>query len=358
MTIYTITPEHGFLATLPEDVLSDNLAHDITRGLPSAIAKGAEATARFLHDVPPVDMTQPTPAEVEIKHMLYGYLACAWVHGTGDTTIPASIAQSLVWLGAKLERPPMLAYAGMVLCNWRQKDSGTDFSPENVELRLRFTELIDETWFFRVHIAIEAQAGAMLTALSDARFAVATDNRQQVLSCLREMQAGLVKITQTFHRMPDLCDPDIYYQQVRPFLMGFGEQVVFAGVEHNPTPLRGGSGAQSSVVPALLAGLGIQHQSTALTHNLNDMRRYMPREHRAYIQSMVGHPLRDYCADYAPLRDAYNRVLQHLITFRRAHLYYARTYIFEKSTNPIGTGGTEYMGFLSKLIDETANQRL
>lgn len=358
MTIYTVTLERGFLANLPATALSDSLVDDITQGLPSAIERGAEATLLFLRDVPLVEKAEARHGELEIKHMLYGYLASAWVHGTDNLTIPPPIAQSLVWLSAQVDRPPMLAYAGMVLCNWKRLAMGDDFSPENLALHLRFTTLIDEAWFFRVHMAIEAQAGVMLAALSAARAAVATDDRQKVLTCLRDIQAGLVKITQTFHRMPDLCDPDIYYQQVRPFLTGFDERIVFGDVDPNPTPLRGGSGAQSSIVPALLAGLGIAHQSTALTHNLTDMRRYMPHEHRAYIQSMVGHPLRDYCAGYAPLRDAYNRVLQHLITFRRAHLYYARTYIFEKSTNPIGTGGTEYMGFLSKLIDETANQRL
>jgi hypothetical protein len=64
--------------------------------------------------------------------------------------------------------------------------------------------------------------------------------------------------------------------------------------------------------------------------------------------------LREYCKTRPHLADAYNHVLRQLMTFRRAHLYYARTYIFEKSTNPVGTGGTEYMAFLSKLIDETA----
>lgn len=358
---YAVTAARGFLLPfMPVNRIGDTRWQHIITDLPRATAMGSDATAQLLRDIPPLlDVASDDDYEtLELLHMLYGYAASAWVHGTGQSVIPAHIAEAFIQISARLKRPPMLGYTGMVLANWRLVDTVKGFVPDNIRLGVCFTDIIDEAWFFRVHIAIEAQAGAILHALLTTKATIAADDKQAVLSQLRTMQTGLVDITRTFHRMPDHCDPDVYYQQVRPFLMSFDEQVIFAGVTPNPSPLRGGSGAQSSIVPALLAGLGIQHQSTALTANLHDMRRYMPLQHQQFIIAMQNHPLRDYCAAYAPLRDAYNRVLQHLITFRRAHLYYARTYIFEKSTNPIGTGGTEYMGFLSKLIDETAEQRL
>jgi indoleamine 2,3-dioxygenase len=288
----------------------------------------------------------------------YGYWACAWVHGLGENRIPAEIAIPLSRLAACLERPAILSYAGMVLNNWQLVEPSKGFIPENIKLHWHFTHLIDESWFFRVHIAIEAQAGEMLHALETVREAIAEDAEHEVLVALRTMQKGFVQITKTFHEMPKLCDPDIYYQQVRPFLMSFDKDVIFEGVEPNPSPLRGGSGAQSSVVPAMLAGLGLDHAENELISNMSDMRRYMPKAHREFIASMAGHPLREYCKTRPPLVDAYNHVLRQLITFRRAHLYFARSYIFEKSTNPIGTGGTEYMAFLSQLIDETGKQFL
>lgn len=296
-------------------------------------------------------------ATLEMQFMFYGYLTCAWV-GLGNKTIPVAISQPLNILAEKLERPPMLAYAGMVLNNWRLKDKTIGFFPQNIELLFRFTDLTDESWFFQVHIAIEAQAGEMLRALVDVQDAIEAGDNQGVLVYLRQMQAGLVQITKTFHEMPKLCDPDVYYQQIRPYLMSFDDTVIFEGIYPNPTPLRGGSGAQSSIVPIMLAGLGIEHQSSQLTASLQDMQGYMPREHRQLIADMHDSQLRNYCQKHPPLKDIYNNVLRQLITFRRAHLYYARTYIFEKSTNPVGTGGTEYMSFLSKLIDETANQML
>lgn len=295
-----------------------------------------------------------TPLALERLFMLYGYFASAWIHGFSKSQLPVAIAQPFAALAKQVQRPPMLSYAGQVLSNWELKNPEEGFTPQNISLQQTFTNLVDESWFFRVHIAIEAQSGTMLHALSTVNMAIDAENDMAVLEVLRTLREGLVQITKTFHRMPDLCDPDVYYQDIRPYLMSFEKTVVFEGVQPNPTPLRGGSGAQSSVVPALIAGLNIEHESTELIHSLMDMQRYMPLEHRDFIQHMRQIRLRDYCKTRPHLADAYNHILRQLMTFRRAHLYYAKTYIFEKSTNPVGTGGTAFMSFLSKLIDETS----
>lgn len=370
-THWQITSDYGFLSPEPPQSLWDGnlpafvtttlkIQQDVTKNQPiSDILSGNKLNPNLdkILNVIKTDNQAQNQELFETMFMFFGYLASAWV-GMGNQTIPATITLPLLYLAEKVKRPPMLSYAGMVLNNWQLKDEHAGFTPENIDLIFRITDLIDESWFFRVHIAIEAQAGAMLRAMVDVQDAITEEDNQVVLAYLRTMQSGLVQITKTFHKMPELCDPDIYFQKVRPYLMSFGKDIIFEGVTPNPTPLRGGSGAQSSIVPAMLAGLGIAHQESELTASLQDMRPYMPREHRDVIQQMGESKLREYCQQHAPLRDAYNHVLRHLITFRRAHLYYARTYIFEKSTNPIGTGGTHYMAFLSKLIDETAKQML
>lgn len=366
---WAVRSDHGLLSSVEPETLwktLDTLLPSSLLPILQAVNAG-QALQAILTDYPLTNIdnsdlcSEPyanfTESQQEMIFMFYAYLACAWV-GMGHQQIPADVSQALVQLGDILERPPMLGYAGMVLNNWQLNDKTQDFSPENLALFLRFTDLMDESWFFRVHIAIEAQAGEMLRALIDVQEAIADNDEQAVLVYLRQMNTSLVQITKTFHKMPELCDPDVYYQQIRPFLMSFDDNIIFEGIEPNPTPLRGGSGAQSSIVPIMLAGLNVDHQSSQLTANLKDMQRYMPRDHRQLIAQMQENKLRGYCQQYPHLSDAYNHVLRQLITFRRAHLYYARTYIFEKSTNPIGTGGTEYMSFLSKLIDETANQML
>lgn len=370
--VWNIHPVMGFLiqpAPLTNVSEIDNpfpqeaaaVLEELASDLPQLIEHGTLATAAAA--LPLVALSADTLAALDDRVLerlfaLYGYLASALVHGAGQSLLPKNVAVPLVQISAALDRPPMLSYTAQVLHNWRIKEAAGGFSPENIDLLLAFTTLPDEHWFFKVHIAIEAQAGEMLAAMRESFVQVAAGDDFAVQDCLRRMHHGLVQITRTFHLMPEGCDPDVYYQQVRPFLMSFDDSVIFEGVTPNPAPLRGGSGAQSSIVPAALGCLGIRHAATELTASLMDMRPYMPRAHRAFIAEMEQSPLRDFCSTRPPLRDAYNHVLRQLITFRRAHLYYARTYIFAKSINPVGTGGTSYMSFLSKLIDETGEQFL
>lgn len=295
---------------------------------------------------------------LEFFFTAYGYLASAWVHGFQQEIVPQAIAVPLVQAGQRLGRPPILSYSGQVLNNWRLLDEEAGFTPENIALLHQFTRLVDESWFFRVHIAIEAQAGPMLVAMEHVDQAIRMDDDVAIMEDLRTIHNGLVQITKTFHYMPEFCAPDTYFHHVRPYLMSIEEEVRFEGVDQKQGLLRGGSGAQSSIVPALLAGLGISHESTLLTASLQDMRRYMPVEHRQFIEKMGQNQLREYCAQHPPMRDAYNHILRQLTTFRRAHLYYAKTYIFEKSPTMTGSGGTNYMDFLSKLIEETMNYTL
>lgn len=160
--------------------------------------------------------------------------------------------------------------------------------------------------------------------------------------------------------MPEHCDPDLYFQHVRQPLFGL-KDIVFEGVTQfkgKPQTFMGGSGAQSTIIPAVLAALGVRHQQSGLTHYLSAIRSYMPPQHQAFVDRLTTDALRNYCQQHLHLQDAYNHCLQQVTTFRRAHFYYARTYIFEKSTESVGTGGTSFMEFLNVLIQETQDHML
>lgn len=372
--IWTVTSDKGFLSHIappiapriappiaPTEALERWPAlRDMALTLPERIEAGrarAELAALPMLERDAID----DPATLENLHRLYGYFASAYVHGPPDapaSTLPAALAQPLVNIAERVGRPPMLAYAGMVLHNWRLRDPAGAFTLDNLELQQTFTRLADERWFFLVHIAIEARAGTLLQALRALPAALAAADDAAVLDHLRTLHHTLVELVKLFHRMPEQCDPDRYYQQVRPFLFGFDGVIYEGAYGHQPQGFRGGSGAQSSVMPALLAGLGVQHERSELVVHLEGMRAYMPVPHQRFIQALRTLGLRDYVRQRPPLVDAYNHVLRQLMTFRRAHLYYAKTYIFERSTNPVGTGGTSFMTFLSRLIDETRAQML
>lgn len=369
MDCWQVTRDGGFL--IQPDPLSD--LGLIDTGLDDDIVEMIETLADDLPDLiqdgyvrdvfdglPIYDLSSINRDDLRIierLHLLYTYFANAYIHmgKTPTHNIPASIAIPVVWLSEQVQRPPMVSYAGMVLNNWRRINKTEAVTLENIELLQTFTHLYDEQWFFMVHIAIEARAGDVLIALQNAIVASEEDDVQTVLACLRDIRQGLVEITKIFHRMPDYCDPDRYYQQVRQPLFGL-KDVIFEGVEKyqdRPQTFMGGSGAQSTIIPAVLAGLGVKHQATQLTHYLSAIRSYMPQQHQDFVNQLTTDVLRDYCKQHLHLQDAYNHCLRQVTTFRRAHFYYARTYIFEKTTEPTGTGGTAFMQFLNVLIDET-----
>jgi len=366
---WQVTAESGFLITpdpitdlgLVDTRLDDDIVETletIAEDLPDLIVDGY--IREVMDNMPVFDLSPARnrdPRIIERLHLLYTYFVNAYVHmgDEPDKRIPAGIAVPVVWLSEQVNRPPMLSYAGMVLNNWRRIQAHEALSLDNLELLQTFTRLYDEQWFFMVHVAIEAQAGGLLIALKRAHQAVEDDDVQEVLACLRVIRQGLVEITKTFHQMPEHCDPDLYYQQVRQPLFGLND-VIFEGVEKyrgEPQTFMGGSGAQSTIIPAVLAGLGVEHQATQLTHYLSAIRSYMPQQHQDFVNCLTTDSLRDYCKEHLHLQDAYNHCLRQVMTFRRAHFYYARTYIFEKSTDPVGTGGTAFMDFLNVLIEET-----
>lgn len=371
---WTVTAEHGFLihpdpindlARVENGLDDETVEHleTIVEDLPDLIVDGF--VREVLDSLPIFDFAvvlERDPRIIERLHLIYTYFANAYIH-MGETPtqhLPASVAVPLVYLSEQVQRPPMLSYANMVLNNWKRIDDDQGLTLENLELLQSFTHLYDEQWFFLVHIAIEARAGQLLDALRRALTAVERDDTQIVLSCLREIREGLVEVVKIFHRMPEHCDPDLYYQHVRQPLFGL-KDIIFEGVKAfkgEPQTFMGGSGAQSTIIPAVLAALGVRHQQSGLTHYLSAIRAYMPPQHQAFVDSLTTDALRLYCQNHLHLQDAYNHCLRQVMTFRRAHFYYARTYIFEKSTEPVGTGGTAFMEFLNVLIQETQNHLL
>ena len=93
-----------------------------------------------------------------------------------------------------------------------------------------------------------------------------------------------------------------------------------------PQRFRGETGAQSAIVPALDAALGIHHPESALRVYLEEMLEYMPSDHRAFIahltqQAAIRRRVQESRA--ASLARAYNRCLRVLASFRSHHLDYA-----------------------------------
>jgi indoleamine 2,3-dioxygenase len=303
-------------------------------------------------------------AERERLFMLFSYFASAFVHAPGMPAverIPSYLAVPLVRLARAVERPPILSYASYCLHNWRRIDPSGPVALGNIELLQNFSSVgdgkKDEDWFILVHVDIEARAGAALQAVRSAAAVTAQNDAGALTALLTKTAESLAAMNQTMLRMPEGCSPDVYFRKVRPYIFGFNDIVYEGCFEGIPQTYRGETGAQSSIVPTMLAAVGIAHKNSLLTKHLEDMRHYMPRPHREFIREQIS--VREHVigwsgrAEGGLLREWYNECVRQLLAFRSRHFEYAVNYIEKKVANPIATGGTPYVPWLHQMIEET-----
>ena len=150
-------------------------------------------------------------------------------------------------------------------------------------------------------------------ALPRAQEAASLTDSVRLLRDLETVARALEGMHQTLLRMPEHCDPYIYYHRVRPFIHGSQlHPVAYDGVaeyDGAPQTFHGETGAQSTIVPCLDAVLGIRHRLDELRVYLMEMRRYMSPGHVAFLSQLEARAsVRDFVLTPgdAALRDAYD----------------------------------------------------
>jgi indoleamine 2,3-dioxygenase len=326
------------------------------RDLPSLLHdKGFRGMARGL-DIPPIPPDGMPLPELRLYYVRLGFLASAYVNQVGQepaTVLPRNIARPLCDVCARLERPPILSYDGYALFNWKRFDPSGPIALGNIDTIQNFVHLYDEHWFILVHVEIEALAARALQAIDQAEAAFESRDSDALDRAVSALARALWAQVETLRRIPEKMDPALYYKTFRPYIRFF-EKVVYEGVEATPLNFRGETGAQSSVIPTIVAFLKVPHRSSMLTDHLADMRRFMPAEHRAVIEQVERLPDPRGMVAKSP----YNDALEALASFRETHLQFAVRYIAAHERDPRGTGGTPYMNWLSQLIDETRAHKI
>ncbi len=339
----------------------------------------------YYFETPSMMLRDFSERQCERAMMLFSYFAHAfvWENRPPRNYIPKQIAVPLCVLAKHLGRPPLLSYASYALCNWRRIDTSRPVELGNIVLLQNFLGGMDEEWFVLVHIDIEARASAAIRAASLLQEEIIRKNKYVLEDSLLSIYSSLTRMNETLSRMPENCDPYIYYNRVRPFIHGWKDNLalpnglIYEGVEefgNRPMKFRGETGAQSSIVPYLDAVLGITHadklkngEPDKLKFYLSEMREYMPRDHRRHIevaeQNEKDFPFRKTLLrqkkNFPDLVNAYNEIVAELAKFREKHYEYASNYIGKQgeksSANPVatGTGGTPFMIYLKKHLDET-----
>jgi indoleamine 2,3-dioxygenase len=372
-------PARGFLPA--EDPLvrlppAFDAWEEVALDLPKLLVAGRVATT--LTDLPPFAADQlRTATELERAMVILSFLGHAYVLGEGEprTRIPARLAVPWHEVASRLGRPPILSYASYALHNWRRVDTDGPVALGNIVLLQNFLGGLDEEWFVLVHVDIEHKAAPAIRSLLPAQQAVEKGDSAALTRYLCTVACALEEVCRTLDRMPENCDPYIYYNRVRPYIHGWKdnpglpEGVVYEGVAEygqKPQKFRGETGAQTGIVPALDAALGIVHRDDPLRTYLMEMRGYMPPGHRAFVEALEGGPsIRDHVLahheNHPPLREAYNACIRLVERFRTRHLEYAARFIqMQRQKSPlnpteVGTGGTPFMKYLHKHKGETSD---
>lgn len=305
----------------------------------------------------PEDQIDPeTLPELRLYYLRMGFLASGYINQVSQTPthlLPANLAVPLCHACQLLQRPPILSYDGYALYNWRRIDPAGPIALGNIDTIQNFVNLYDEHWFILVHVEIEAIAAKILSAIDRAVSALKRQDGDALNESLDRITNAINRQTVVLRRIPEHMRPELYYRTFRPYIRFF-ENVTYEGVDSKPLNFRGETGAQSSIIPALVAFMKIPHQRTILTDHLADMRRFMPAEHRQLLAQIERIPsVRELASSVS-----YDAVLDAMATFREVHYGWADQYIQQRVADPRGTGGTPYIAWLKQLIDETRAARV
>ena len=317
-------------------------------------------------------------AEVQRAMLILSYIGQAyqWSENTAAHVMPANLALPWYEVGKIVGRPPILSYQSYASDNWRRFDKSGDIACGNIGLLQCFLGGQDEEWFILIHIEIEKKAGKALKAIEDAQHAVLEKDAEKVEAALIKLRNALAAMYEVLGRMPERCDPYIYFHRVRPYIFGWRNNpslpdgVIYEGVDEYKgvgQNFRGETGAQSAIIPAMDGVLGIEHERDELREYLMEMRTYMPPKHVAFIEAVEAGPsVRNFAvsAKRSSLTNVFNESVELVAKFRAMHLEYAGTYIHAQAQatpgNPsaVGTGGTPFMTYLRKHRDETKVQTI
>ena len=311
-----------------------------------------------------------------MSHLSFIAHAFMWGGNKPEKILPEVISKPWVKLSKYLGRPPILSYASYCLDNWYKVNKKEPVSLDNVALINNFLGGVDEEWFVTIHVCIEDAASDAIDAAYKLSKLNESNNVDDFNANLKKILKSLKNVNNIFSKMPEKCDPYIYYHRVRPYIFGTKDNpdlkkgLIYENQFNNkPQFYRGETGAQSSIIPFLDGALGIYHSNDNLRHYLNEMRDYMPPKHRKMIEDVEKRSkAKDLISQSKKLMNVYNNCLEEIRKFRAMHLEYAATYIHKQAqvhntfgtggSTIRGTGGTPFMRYLKKHRDETQKHKV
>lgn len=362
---FQVDPHQGFLpAAPPLTRLPEGYApwERLAAHLPGWLYSGQ--LEKEIRDLPILSThALHTPETRERAMLVLCFLASAYINGgSGPSTLPTPLARPLLELSRTLGRYPMLAHASLVLQNWRKLDPQGPMEAQNLYPLLMFHGSVDEAWFYMVTVAVEALGAQAIYTLVQLREALEQENISAIAHYLEKLEGHLHRMRAALDEMRHHCDPHIFYHRIRPYLGGFRNIRFETGQEERQVfTFSGGSAAQSSLLQAIDAALGIEHPEEAHQRFLMEMRHYMPPGHVRFIQFLGEYPAARFVnLGHPALKEALKACMHAVHLFRNAHLQLVAAYIIaparaEGKAQVTGTGGTHPFPFLKSLRNDAAH---
>jgi indoleamine 2,3-dioxygenase len=326
------------------------------------------------------DLSKYSEEELRLLNVQFSFLAHAYVWGdlVPSKILCKAIAKPWSNISKMLGRPPILSYASYCLDNWHKINQDEGVNLDNVALNYNFLGGIDEDWFVTIHVCIEHAANKAIQSASDIALKTETSDCDEkvLLDELTSIKEAMLEVNHIFRKMPEKCDPYIYYHRVRPYIFGWKNNpalpdglIYESCFDEKPQLFRGETGAQSSIVPTLDALLNVVHERDELREYLDEMKSYMPPSHRELIKFIEDtSKVKEQITNNKMLMELYDDCCQEISIFRSQHLRYAADYIHNQSTKSTlfgsggskvrGTGGTPFMKYLKKHRDETDSSKI
>src|SRR6185503_13788480 len=212
---FEVSAQRGFLPESdPERALPAPLGlwQELAAELPKRLA--ARSLRSAVRTLPRFDLAAlRSPAEERAAMRALSFLghAFVWEGGAPEPALPPQLAVPWCAVASRLGRPPVLSYASYALDNWRRFDAHGPISVENLAILQNFLGGQDEDWFILIHVEIEALAARALRAAPGALEAALRADGAALTARLEEVACALEAMLATLRRMPERCDPYVYF---------------------------------------------------------------------------------------------------------------------------------------------------
>ncbi|KAJ9606482.1 hypothetical protein H2200_009443 [Cladophialophora chaetospira] len=315
-------------------------------------------------------------------YVILGFLTQAYVWQEKENPsaiVPASIGEPFLKVCEHFGTAPVLSYAGGSLWNWTSVAPGGHANPletlgnfQALKSVASFTGTRDEDAFNLVPTMIEARGARLVQLLLNAIRDSQNGEQQDLVSVLDICARTFSEMAGLLPNLHDNCDPMFFFSEIRRMLAGSAgaelkglpDGVTFqrSNGHHEVVRCVGASAGQSAFFPFLDHLLGVRHESKFLL----EMRAYMPKKHREFLEAVELLPsLRDLVHDQpqdAALQTAFQLAIDAFKHWRTKHVVVVSRYVSQPSKaqangKPMveakGTAGSLPIPFLKQYRDET-----